>query len=69
MSQPCTSCTNEQTEFNRDLDGITIKAKKQANEEKKSKAICRDEATGFFIADISDAIRNGFRIINTVSAV
>lgn len=69
MNQPCTSCGNEVTEFNRSLDSITIKAKAQANEEKKSKAICKDEATGFFIADVGDAIRERFRIINVVSAI
>jgi len=69
MNQPCTSCGNEVTEFNRGMDSIRINAQKQADEEKRTKAICQDEATGLFIADIGHAIRNGFRIIDTVSAI
>ncbi len=69
MSQPCTSCGREETEFNRNLDSMRIEAEKQADEQKKAKAICRDEATGFFIADVGDAIIQGFRIIETVSSI
>lgn len=63
----CSTCVDEAKERNRDMDTILIKAKKQAIEDTKVKAICMDEATGLFIANAEDAIREHYHIKHFVS--
>lgn len=67
MYNPCSSCVDEARERNKDMNSLLIKAKQQAIEETKVKAICQDEATGLFIANAEDAIREHFNVKHFIS--
>lgn len=51
------------------MNNLLTIAKKQAIEQGKTKAICKDEITGIFVADAEIAIRERFQIIQFVSGL
>lgn len=65
----CNGCVQEARERNREINNLLTQAKKQAIEEGKAKAICKDEIQGFFISDAQTAIREHFQIIQFVSGL
>lgn len=65
----CESCIDEARERNRSLDDLRIKAKQQAKDEEKPKAICRDEATGLFVIDAQTAVTGNFFIVEIISGL
>lgn len=69
MIQACDSCVDEARERNRDMESLRDKAKQQAKDEQKAKAICKDETTGLFIADAKTAIAEHFQIVEFISGL
>lgn len=68
MSQSCTDCADKAKEMNREMNGMLLKAKAQAIEEKKPKAICLDQVEGkLFITDARIAIEQRFKIESVLS--
>lgn len=68
--KPCDGCTPDTIrERNRTFNDLLTTAKKQAIEENKTKAICQDEISGYFIASAETAIREHFQIKQFVSAI
>ena len=65
----CDSCVDQARERNREMTNLLIIAKTKAVEENKPKAICNDEASGFFISDAQAAFTNHFNIVRIVSNV
>lgn len=58
----CGGCIQEAILKNKEMDDLLIKAKKQAIEDKESKAICYDEIQGYFITGSFTAIDQRFQI-------
>lgn len=63
----CAGCVQEATEKNRAMDDLLIKAKQQAIEDQKPKAICEDQIEGLFITDAFVARSEHFNIKHIVS--
>ncbi len=57
MSQPCSTCSDQAKERNWEMDNLLIKAKIQAVETNKPKAICEDPVQGLFITEAGYAVR------------
>jgi len=65
----CLDCSEKEKARNKQFNILINEAKRQAIEEKKSKAVCEDQITGLFISDAETAIKEHFLIRNIVSAV
>ena len=65
----CQGCMQSAVERNSQMNDLIIKAKAQAIEEKKTKAICYDPLQGSFITSFEVAIRERFQIVQVISGL
>jgi hypothetical protein len=65
----CQSCIDEAKEKNRELTNLKEIAKIKAIEDKKPKAICYDQANGYFISEVQLAFEQRFQIITIISGL
>ena len=65
----CQGCVQEAAERNREMNDLLTKAKDQAVEQKKAKAICYEPLQGHFITDATTAFEERFQIVHVVSGL
>lgn len=65
----CIDCSDKAKQHFKDLDNLRSTTKTQAIEQQKTKAICQDPDTGYFVSDAETAIKEQFHIIEIVSGL